>query len=392
MHQSAASTLLKSRTATSLMFLVCGIGVATWAPMVPLAKQRTGLNEAGLGAILLAMGAGAIVTMPFMGRVIQRTGSRLVIVLTALIIALMLPVLTIVSAPASLTVALFIFGAAVGSLDVAMNAQAVVVQDEMRKPIMSSFHALFSVGGLIGSVGLGLLMSAGLSLFWSAATIGALLLVVALTQFQSFLDHPEREGGHESFRFRLPKGPVVMLGIFCFFTFLVEGAMLDWSALLLRAERGFSMSAAGTGYAVFSVAMAMMRFTGDTLVRRFGDGKLVFWGALFSAAGILVVVLFPFPGAALGGFLLIGIGAANIVPVLFSAAGKADPRSPEIGLAAVTTLGYSGQLAGPAIIGFVAQVSSLPLAFGALALPMLMVAFTFRGTSRQPAAVASKPA
>src|SRR5690349_11394278 len=165
----------RARKATLLSFLICGIAVSAWAPMVPLAKQRTGLNEAGLGAILLCMGGGAIVTMPFIGQLIQRIGSRPIILTGSIIAALVLPALSVASSPAALAVTLLIFGGALGSLDVAMNAQGVVVQGKMTKPVMSSFHGMFSVGGLTGSMLFGLLLKTGLTPLFSASIISVAL-------------------------------------------------------------------------------------------------------------------------------------------------------------------------------------------------------------------------
>lgn len=374
----------KARIATLLMFLICGISVSAWAPMVPLAKQRTGINEAELGIILLAMGAGAIAAMPFIGPVIQKTGSRKVIIAGSVLAAVILPVLTIVHTPVLLATALFLFGGAMGTLDVSMNAQAVVVQEEMKRPVMSSFHGMFSLGGLVGSIMFGSLLMLSLTPPLAAAVISVCLLLIVLTHYKYFLDHPPKEEEEKGgFTFRLPKGPVIILGIFCFITFLAEGALLDWSALFLKNDRGFSISTAGAGYAVFSVAMALMRFTGDNLVHRFSPRKIVLWGAILASAGLLISVILPWQATALLGFLLIGIGAANIVPILFSAAGKADPKSPELALAAVTTMGYTGQLAGPALIGFVAHSTSLPIALGLLAAPLFLVALSFNQQKKE---------
>jgi predicted MFS family arabinose efflux permease len=366
-----------ARRATLASFLLCGIAVSAWAPMVPLAKERIGLNEAGLGLILLCMGGGAIVTMPLIGPIIQRTGSRPVIIAGSLLTAVVLPILTLASSPFALAATLLVFGAALGSLDVAMNAQAVTVQEKISKPVMSSFHGMFSVGGLTGSMLFGLLLSLRLTPFVSAIIISMGLVIVAVVLSRSFLAHEPKEK-EPSFSFRLPKGPVIMLGIFCFIFFLYEAALLDWSALLLRDNRGISNSLSGSGYAVFSVAMAAMRFTGDGLVHRFGPTKIVVWGTVITVAGLLIIVTTPWLAINMIGFLMIGVGAANVVPVLFSAAGRADANSPELALAAVTTMGYAGQLAGPALIGFAAHLTSLPVALGLLAAPLAFVALAFR--------------
>lgn len=369
-------SIKKARMATHLMFLLCGLAVSSWAPMVPLAKQRTGLNEAGLGLILLCMGGGAIFSMPVVGPLMQVTGSRIIILITGITAAIVLPVLTIVDTPLLLGIALFVFGAALGCLDVAMNAQAVVVQNRMTRPVMSAFHGMFSVGGLAGAMIFGVLLLTGLTPFMSATVIGAGLLIVAISQYRHLLDHTEN-GESKPLVLKLPKGPVILLGIFCMIAFLVEGALLDWSALFLKENRNFSVSMAGAGYSVFSVAMAVMRLTGDSLVHKHGSQKIFFWGATLAAIGLLVAVLSPWQAAVLFGFLLIGIGAANIVPVFFSAAGKADPGAPELALAAITTMGYAGQLAGPAAIGFVAHSTSLPTALGLMAAPMMLIALAF---------------
>jgi predicted MFS family arabinose efflux permease len=322
--------------------------------------------------------------MPFIGPLIQKTGSRIIILLSSIATAMILPVLTLVDSPFTLAISLFIFGSALGSLDIAMNAQAVIVQEHMSRPVMSSFHGMFSLGGLLGAMVLGLLMMFGLTPALGASVISFFIILIAIIHYKNFIDHPAKQEA-ASFSLRLPKGPILFLGIFCFIAFLSEGAMLDWSALFLKENRGFSLAMAGTGYSVFSVAMALMRFTGDNLVHKYGPEKIVLWGALIAASGLLIAVVLPWQATSLIGFLLIGIGASNIVPVLFSAAGKADRNSPELALAAVTTMGYAGQLAGPAMIGFVAHLTTLPVALGLMAGPLLIVAFTFtfgkRGSS-----------
>ena len=369
-------TVRKARVATLLMFLICGISVSSWVPMVPIAKQRIGVDEKELGLLLLAMGAGAIITMPFIGQIIHRNGSRKVITASSIIAALILPVLTLAPTPLTLGIALFIFGATMGSLDVSMNSQAVVVEHEMKKPVMSSFHGMFSVGGLIGALAYGLLLAITNSPLIAACIVSLILLIIVATNYKNFLDHKEQEE-KKSAPFKFSKGTVILLGIFCFFAFLMEGSLLDWSALFLKDNRGFSISAAGTGYAVFSIAMAIMRFTGDKLVHTFSPNKIVCWGAFLAAAGMILTVTSPFNLTTMLGFLLMGIGAANIVPVLFSSAGKADPGSPELALAAVTTMGYAGQLAGPALIGFAADTFSLPVALGILAVPLTFIGIGF---------------
>lgn len=366
-----------ARKASLLIFLVCGIGLSSWAPMVPVAKINLGLDDAALGLVLLSLGAGAILIMPFTGMFINKYGSRKVTLIAATVISLILPLLLLTSSSIQLAVALFIFGAAIGSIDVAMNSHAVVVQDRYGKHIMSSFHGMFSLGGLIGSIGLGFLIKFGLSPTVAAVSISILLFTIAASQYKNLLPHAE-EGKVDSFAFVLPKGPVLILGLMCFVFFLAEGSLLDWSAVFLQFNRGFDLEMAGLGYASFSVAMAVMRLTGDKIIHKIGSAKVVLYGALIASAGFMIAVLIPWPGAALLGFVLVGLGAANVVPVFFTAAGNIPNVPTSVSLPAVTTLGYAGQLAGPAMIGFIADAFSLPIALGFVGVLLLIVAFTYK--------------
>ncbi len=367
-----------ARKASLLIFLVCGIGLSCWAPMVPFAKINLGLDDAALGVVLLSLGLGAILVMPFTGMFINKYGSRKVTLTAASVIALILPLLLQATSAIQLSMALFIFGAAIGSIDVAMNSHAVLVQNRYGRPIMSSFHGLFSVGGLMGSIGLGFLIKLGLPPTTAAISISILLFVIAASQYKNLFPHSEEETV-ESFSFVLPRGPVLVLGLMCFVFFLAEGALLDWSAVFLQFNRNFDPSLSGLGFASFSVAMAIMRLTGDKIVHRIGSSKVVLYGALLSAAGYFVAVLIPWPGTALIGFVLVGLGAANVVPVFFTAAGNIPNVPTSVSIPAVTTLGYAGQLAGPALIGFLAEATSLPVALGFVGILLLAVAFTYKG-------------
>ncbi|TLU96469.1 MFS transporter [Dyadobacter sediminis] len=366
-----------ARRATLLIFLVCGIGLSSWAPMVPFAKISLGLNDSDLGVVLLSLGAGAIFTMPLTGILINKFGSRRIALIAAFIIALLLPMLLMAKNSWQLAAALFVFGAGIGCIDVSMNAQAVVVQERHGSHIMSSFHGMFSLGGLIGSIGLGFLIKAGLSPTVAAVSISALLILIAVTQSRYLLPHSE-EAQIDSTGFQLPKGPVLYLGLMCFVLFLAEGSMLDWSAVFLQFSRNFDPSLSGVGYAAFSVAMAVMRLTGDKIIHRIGPAKVVFYGTMLAGSGFLLAVLVPSALAAIAGFVLVGLGAANVVPVFFTAAGSFPNIPPSIALSAVTTLGYSGQLVGPAFIGFIAEITSLSIALGIVGALLFIVAFTYR--------------
>ncbi|NBA88411.1 MFS transporter [Emticicia sp. CRIBPO] len=366
-----------ARRAINLIFLVCGIGISSWVPMVPFAKTRLMLNEADLGLILLFLGAGAIIAMPLAGFLIQKYGSKIVILVAGIMIALFLPLLLFSKTVIALGFCLFVFGAAIGTIDVAMNAQAVIIQDKYGQHIMSSFHGLFSVGGLLGSFGIGFLMDMGLDPVNAAIAISIAILLITLSQFRLLLPHSASPESNVS-SFALPKGPLIILGLLCFISFLAEGAMLDWSAVFLKFERGFADSRTGLGFAAFSVAMSVMRLTGDKIIHKIGQNNVVLYGSIVASAGFFVAVAVPHGWVTLTGFVLVGIGAANIVPILFSRAGSFPGIPAGSGLPAVTTLGYAGQLAGPAMIGFIAHWSSLPTAFVFISLLLLVVAFGFK--------------
>lgn len=370
-------SLGRATLSTRLIFLVSGIGMSAWAPMVPYAKSRLGLDDAQLGLILLVFGGGSMASMPFVGWLSHRFGNRRVIVASGLLLCLALPVLALAPNAVALTAALAYFGVMLGVVDVAMNAHAVDVERLDGRVLMSGFHGLFSVGGLTGSALMSALLATGLPLAWCAAGVAGLLAALVLYLRAGLLPHAgEGDPGHASFG--VPRGLVLLLGLLCFVSFMAEGSMLDWSAVFLRDFRGFAASSAGVGYACFSIAMALGRLTGDRLVQRIGTVWTVRAGAALAATGFALVACVPWAPASLLGFVLIGLGASNIVPVMFSAAGRLPGTSPAVALATVTMLGYVGLLSGPALIGFLSKISSLPTAMAAVAGLLLLVSASAR--------------
>ncbi|MBX2926140.1 MAG: MFS transporter [Chitinophagaceae bacterium] len=383
---SFTKNIRNARKATSAIFLICGIGISAWAPMVPYAKERLQLNDADLGLLLLLLGAGAITMMPVGGILCHRYGSRIVMFVAGLIIAITLPLLLMMQTVTGMGITLFFFGAGIGTIDIAMNAHGVHVQNRYGRSIMSSLHGLYSVGGLLGSLGLGFLIQSGLSPQVAAVGISILMAVIVCGSYR-FLFNKEEENIsvgelalHEkksrgSFIWLKPR--VIFIGALCFAIFLAEGAMLDWSAVFLRENRNVEEAWAGSGYAAFSVAMAVGRLLGDSIVTKFNGKMVVFWGGLIAAGGFFLAVATPWVSSALAGFILLGIGAANIVPVFFSAAGKFRDIPPAIAIPVVTTMGYAGQLAGPAFLGFIAFRYSLPVALSFCGILILIAAVAY---------------
>ena len=365
-------TTTAARRATSAIFLLCGTATSTWAPLVPFAKTRLGLDEAALGLILLALGGGSMIAMPLAGMAIHYWGSRPVIVTSTLVACVALPFLAVPVTPLLLACTLLTFGAGLGAMDVAMNAQAIAVQHVAGRPIMSGFHALFSVGGLLGAALIAGLLRAGLSLPMAALTIAIALVAIGLTQQFHFI-HDRGDAGTGTLTI-VPKPRVLLLGGLCFISFLAEGAVLDWSAVFLRDVHHVDISIAGIGYIVFSVAMVVGRLTGDALTHRFGAARMLRIGGALAAAGFLIAAIVPSAAGASAGFLIFGAGVANIVPVLFSAAGRVPGVPPGVSLATVTTIAYAGLLVGPALIGFVADATSLAAAFVVVAAMLATIA------------------
>jgi predicted MFS family arabinose efflux permease len=364
-----------ARVSTRIVFFIAGFGVAAWAPLVPFAKARTGLGEGALRMLLLCLGAGSIVTMPAAGALAARFGCRAVVVVSTLVLCIALPPLAVISDPLLLAGALLVFGAALGSVDVTMNIQAVIVERADGRALMSGFHGLYSFGGIAGAVCMTGLLSAGASPFAASLCMVAGIVVALALAAAHLLPYGSQGDGPG---FVLPHGVVLFIGVLCFVAFLSEGAVLDWSAVFLTSVRGVGPAYAGLGYAAFSLAMTVCRLTGDRIVQRFGGVRVIVFGGLCAAGGFSVATLAPFWPLALAGYALIGVGCANIVPVLYSSAGRQTVVPEHVAISAISTLGYAGILAGPAAIGFVAQASSLSAALLLLALLQIGVAASAR--------------
>lgn len=357
--------------ATRMVFFMAGFATAAWAALVPFAKYNTGVSDGTLGLLLLCLGGGALVAMPLTGMLTARFGCRRVMVVSVLIFSAILPLLAVTSDAHLLALALLLFGIGVGTTDCAMNVQAIIVEKASPRPLMSGFHGFYSVGGIAGAGAMSGMMSLGLSA--TAASLATTIIVLLLLTLcvRGFLTYANPQEGPA---FAVPHGIVLLLGAVCFIVFLAEGAVLDWSAVYLTEYRGLSEARGGLGFACFAATMTLGRLTGDRIVARLGQQRVVFTGALVAAAGILLTVWGGSWELALVGYALVGMGCANIVPVMFSAIGRQTAMPQVLAVPAVTTLGYMGVLAGPASIGGIAHHSSLAVAFIVVAIAMLAVA------------------
>jgi MFS family permease len=360
---------------TRLLFLIAGFAAAAWAALVPFAKTRTGLNEATLGLVLLCLGGGSIISMPIAGALSTRYGCRIVLAVSSLLLCAALPLLAIVSSVSLLAVALCIFGIALGSTDCVMNVQAVIVERASGKPLMSGFHGFYSLGGIVGAAGTSVLLTLNASALGSTLVAVVAMVIALLIAYPALLPYGNPAEGPP---FAIPHGVVLFLGLLCFVVFLVEGSMLDWSAVFLTEQRGMPSAQSGFGFASFSLAMTLGRLTGDAVVARIGRRAIVAGGGLLSAGGIALTVLVPSWQLALLGYALVGLGCSNIVPVLFTAVGRQTSMPQAVAIPAITSLGYAGILTGPAGIGIIAHHSSLSVAFFLVAVLMVAVAASSR--------------
>ena len=365
-----------SYRAIFLIFLVLGIGISSWAPMVPLVKIKLNLNDAQLGLVLINLGLGSIIAMPLTGLIINRFGSRIVVLLSMINVAILLPLIVSVETIWQLGFCLFNFGFVIGATDVAINAQAIHLQREVKDHIMSGLHGMYSVGGLIGALGLGLLIKINFSLLTSSYIIAVLILIIVFKQYQNLFHH-SKEQSISRFNLVFPKGKLFLIGILCFIAFLAEGSMLDWSAVFLRFYRDFNLESVGIGFAVFSLFMALFRIVGYAIIRTFGSQIVVVGGAIIATLGLVIVISFSSTVIMFLGFALVGMGLANIVPILFTLAGNIPGVSTAVAIPVVTTIGYSGLLLGPSAIGFISKLYSLPFAFFLLSIFVLGIAIIF---------------
>lgn len=367
-----ANIVTPERTAVALLFLMNGFLVGAWAPKIPEFANRLELTESALGMMILVFGLGSLVMMPIAGSQIARYGSSIVSRLTAVLAVPTLMFLTWVGGIWSGAVAIFFFGGLIGAMDVAMNANAVAVEKQMRRSIMSSCHAFWSLGGLLGAASGGFLIERiGVSSHAVMVTIAAAIML-AFAWPLVLRDAPHPEEVHE--RLKLPRTALPwLLGLMALFCMIPEGAVIDWSALYLRQELGSSVTASGFAFAAFSLTMAIMRFAGDLVRDRFGAVRTLRVCAVISIAGLITAGFAPTGTIAIVGFALAGIGISNLVPIVFSAAGNLPGLRPGVGLSVVTTMGYSGILLAPSAIGFIAEYSGLALIFAALSVLHLVV-------------------
>ncbi len=372
-----------NRLAVAGMFFVNGAVFANWVTRIPVIQQKLGLSNGALGVAITGMAVGALVSMPTTGWVLTRFSSRSVTTIAGLGYCATLPLLALAPNLLILAMVLVLFGAFNGAMDVAMNAQGIAVEKRYQRPIMSSFHGWFSVGGMAGASGSGLLASAGIDPIPHLVGVALLLGIVTIFASRRLLSAGIDAVSHEP-AFVVPTRALLGLGAVAFCALVGEGAMADWSAIYLRKTLGTGLGLAAAGYSVFSLAMAVFRFTGDWLTQRLGPVRMVRLGGIVAATGLGLSLIIAQPVAALIGFACVGVGFSTIIPIVFSAAGRTPGIPPGLSLAAVTTTGYSGFLFGPPLIGFASDLLTLPRALSIVVILSTIIA-VLAGTVRRPA-------
>jgi MFS family permease len=375
--------------AVALIFFINGFVYATWVPRLAEIRAGLALSEGQLGLALLMLAIGALVAMPATGGLITRHGSRTLTAATVVLLGLALPPIAFAGGFAWLCLAFLLYGAATGALDVSMNAQGIAVERTYRRPIMSSLHGMFSIGAMAGAGATGFVASQGVGMVPQLLAIGALTIVLGFILTRAMLPAQADAGGRGE-GFVLPDRRLVALGAIAFCGLLGEGAMGDWSAVYLDQSLGADVEVAAVAFAVFSLTMALGRFSGDRIVARFGGGAVVCGGGALAALGLGATLLIGRPEVAIVGFGLIGAGLSCIFPVALSAAARTPGMAAGTAIAGVCTIGYLGFLIGPPAIGGLAEITSLPAALGAVVLLfVLIVVLGNRATQRRERAAMS---
>ena len=388
-------SLRRARIATFTYFILCGTLMGTWVVHIPAVEQQVGISHATLGGLLVLLGLGAFAGMQVAGRLTDRLGSRVVVPATGALCGAALVLPGLAREPWTLAAALLVFGFFNGCLDVSMNAHAVHVEKAYDRPVMSAFHAAFSVGGVVaafiaaGAASLGMSPAAALA---AMAVIGIATALVAARALLPTTPTPaapatEEEDAHPPKAKRRSAGRHIwILAALALMIMLCEGAANDWSALHLKDVLGAPADTAAFAYGTFAAAMTLGRLLADRAAARFGAAAILRYGAGTAAVGMTIAAASPWIWSAFTGWALFGLGLSGCVPQLFSAAGHADPAAAGTNVSRVAGLGYVGMLAGPAVIGWMTHIMALTHAFLLLSLMCVIAAATagvLRPSTRQ---------
>jgi MFS family permease len=370
--------VLRHRIAVKIAFFVNGFILANWVSRLPRIQELYGADNGDIGVVLFSLSIGAVVAMPFAGWVIIKHGSRTISLLTAILYSAIVPLVPLMPNFPALLALYFCMGLVTGMFDVAMNAQAVMVEREYQRPIMTSFHAWFSLGMMLGGGSAALFSRVRINLESHFLIVaGISLAAVAWASRNLIQDRPDPGAQAEGPLFRLPSGSLVSIGIIAFCCMMGEGAMSEWSVNFMESIALAPEWLAPIAISAFATAMTLGRFFGDSARAEFGDRRMIIFGGSLAFAGLSLTLLVPQPFVSLAGFFLVGLGLSTIVPITYSIAGNTRELPSSVALAMVTTVGYSGFLIGPPVIGFIADAQTLRVALTVVA--VLFIVMTVLG-------------
>jgi fucose permease len=379
------------RWATTGVFVVNGAAIGTWVAQIPWVQERFDLSKSAMGLVLVGMALAVILAFPVAGQAIVRHGSERMVWVGGIVCALAVNLPVLAPHPVLVALGLAVLGGASATQDVSMNSHGVKVEKDMRRPIMSSLHAGWAFGGMAGAGFAAAGTALGLDARVTVALASALLLATLVATARR-IGHGSAAEGDDAPGFTLPSRGVVLLAILCLLVMVTEGAMADWGGLYLRQDLGASAALGALAYSFFTAGMTAGRIVGDWINHRIGAVALLRWGALLTGVPLGAMLLIGQPAAALIGLFLVGLGVSNGVPLMFSAAGRQPDTPPGPGIAAVSSMGSLGFLAGPPVIGFVADAISLPWALAMLILGAIVVfALARRAAGRSEAPPAQEP-
>jgi len=373
------------RLRCSLYFAAGGIGIGAWAASLPLVSQSVGLDKGQLGIILLCFALGAIILMVSIGRFLDRMQTPTTLSFAgSVVFGLSVACVPFLTTPVLLGLTVVVAGAGFGMLDVSMNTEASALEISSKRHLMSSFHAVFSLGNILGAFLVGMLVQHGGGVVECLGAAGTIVVAVSVcgrvvSSFAKIpvLEHHQALASKEENAFsRSQRILIVVLGAVAFFALLAEGGMMDWTSVYMVSDLGASESVGAYAFAIFAAAMTIGRLLGDAATKRFGHISILTGGSLICATSIAVILAFQNANITLVALGLCGLGVSNMVPAVFASAGLAGGQSAGRAMSIVTTMGYSGLLLGPAFLGFLAEATSLSFSFGAITLAFLIISLS----------------
>ncbi|MDN5287522.1 MAG: transporter [Mucilaginibacter sp.] len=348
------------RIAVGAMFFMAGLSFSSWASRIATVQQTMGLSDAGLGAVLFSLPVGLMCSLPFSGWIITKIGSKKLLISALVLYALALVCLGMAQNTFQLIICLVCFGFCSNAVNISVNTQAVITEELYKKPILASFHGLWSLAGFAGA-GIGTFMIAkGIAPFHHFLLMLVVIIIGVIAAARYLKDDKVASSGPV---FVMPDHSLIKLGVIAFCSMICEGAMFDWSVIYFKKVVLAPTALVGIGFTTFMFTMAGGRFVADWFAHRYGLKRTLQVSGSLTATGLLIAVAFPYVYTAMAGFLLVGAGVSSVVPMVYSAAGKSKTMQPGVALAAVSTIGFMGFLVGPPIIGFIAGIATLRASF-----------------------------